>query len=331
MRGNSQSTVTFLSVDDDGQLRPNAPRAWANVLLITRLWVWLITASLLVVAVALAFWASQHSVVSLDPMGWFAWFLALLALGAASWVSLLITAMALGAIAAMLASTSVIHPYPARMLILRPFGDASLASGLRKLVKRKLGKRGYCLTLVDEAYLMNRSTREFLGAFPATAILALIQPRLAPGHPVRSERQLDAMRRRLNKRTGFSLPALWAQDNPIQIVSSDAMWQEVVAEFFHACDLVLMDLSVVKQGSEWEIGQLAQRAMLASTIFVCSRDATAEAIVKMKEIGAQTPLYIYDRAGVICDTWNATGDATSNAESAFDGHAEMTLRSTIGA
>lgn len=57
------------------------------------------------------------------------------------------------------------------------------------------------------------------------------------------------------------------------IRSSDAWWQLCVLMLMYSCDAIVIDLSLVKSGTEWELNEIKSRAFLNKCMFVVNENS----------------------------------------------------------
>lgn len=89
-----------------------------------------------------------------------------------------------------------------------------------------------------------------------------------------------------------------------KIRTTDTWWQRCVDLLSASCEVILVDLSVVKSGSRWELSKIAQEKLHNKTIFIVHRDKLENAESVMAEywnMGERPPILCYDESGKIAD------------------------------
>jgi hypothetical protein len=95
-------------------------------------------------------------------------------------------------------------------------------------------------------------------------------PRIAG---VKNERTFQRLRRALMRQMRPSLRSFLSGGEAFNIRSADEWWQDCIAMLMHSCEIVVVDLSMVKEGTAWELNELHQRALLTRCIFVAGEFA----------------------------------------------------------
>ena len=85
---------------------------------------------------------------------------------------------------------------------------------------------------------------------------------------VKNERTFQRLRRTLMRQVRPSLYSFLSGEQAFNIRSTDEWWQDCIAMLMHSCEIVVVDLSWVKEGTAWELNELHQRALLTRCIFV---------------------------------------------------------------
>jgi hypothetical protein len=91
----------------------------------------------------------------------------------------------------------------------------------------------------------------------------------------------------------------------MNIRCSDAWWKHCVLTLMHSFDIVVVDLSLIKAGTDWEIRQLCKEDLLYKTIFIASdihKDGLADTMRRYFGISAFPPKYLYDKRGRIANS-----------------------------
>jgi len=70
----------------------------------------------------------------------------------------------------------------------------------------------------------------------------------------------------------------------LNVRSSDNWWQLCILMLIHSCDAIVIDLSKVKAGTEWELNQLRARELRSRCIFVVGDEQLASAQATLEAI-----------------------------------------------
>ena len=70
----------------------------------------------------------------------------------------------------------------------------------------------------------------------------------------------------------------------------------------HSSHFILMDLSMVKPGSAWEINQLRERGLLDKVVFICGQE-TADSVPQILAAYFEQPIQVhyYDAEGILAN------------------------------
>jgi hypothetical protein len=188
-----------------------------------------------------------------------------------------------------------------RILLLRPFGQRSMTSTLKRIVLCHLGTQGHVFTLSDINYRPNPIIR--LGDFIATggryAVALIVRPsiRIARVKNARTYLELAAT---LRERLKGAFRSFITGGQAYNIKSTNQWWKWCIDLLMHSSDVVVMDISRVSTGSTWEIEQLDLRNVLPRTIFIAQEAHEAHGVESLQRILGKTQLpriYLYTAAG----------------------------------
>lgn len=197
---------------------------------------------------------------------------------------------------------------PARILLLRRFNDARIAKGLGRFLSSELRPFGHVMSLSDKHLRRSRFGWVRLAILapgnPLAALLLLIsgpvrlvdRSRFGPAF-VASAWDYRNLARRLRDRIGLNLQVAGTQKEAFLIRTSDEWWKMVVALLFDSCDAVVVDLSEVSSGTEWELERIRALDFSASTVLVARADRYEYAERVREQWGIQAPLFVYDGLG----------------------------------
>jgi hypothetical protein len=197
-----------------------------------------------------------------------------------------------------------------RILLLRPFGERKMTRALKRFVCRNVGRAGNVFTLSDRNYkpnlLITLLLRVPAEGFDLLALLML-------GPLIRSSKRVATVRRESKFRKlerhllRKATPAFWsflAGDQAFNIRSSDDWWQMCIHMLMHSCEIIVVDLSKVKEGTEWELDELHANKMLAKCVFVVGEDNVPDVrpVLERNFAGDQWPtVHVYRNDGTLAD------------------------------
>jgi hypothetical protein len=197
-----------------------------------------------------------------------------------------------------------------RVLLLRPFGERKMTRALKHFVRKKAGRIGNVFTLSDRNYKPNLLI-QILWRLPAEGLdllfIFLIGPLL--GHSkriasVKSEGKFRKLERHLLRKYS---PAFWSfmsGNQAFNIRSSDPWWKLCIHMLMHSCEVIVVDLSKVKEGTAWELEQLHAKALLDKCVFVVGEDHVADVPAVLQayfSAGAHPTVHVYGRNGRLAD------------------------------
>lgn len=176
---------------------------------------------------------------------------------------------------------------PARVLLLRKFNNTEVDYRLRRFAKRYLSPLGHVYTLADKHF-----RRPIFDIWPLllyisptvwAPILALVPWDLVRGRlngssaggriRIWSARQFRQFAQRIAERVASNTQVMASRRGAIAVRTSDAWWQPVVKLLMLSADVIVVDLSDVASGTEWELDRLSELNLLDRTVFVVRKDA----------------------------------------------------------
>jgi hypothetical protein len=205
----------------------------------------------------------------------------------------------------------LLQPNPARLLLLRPFGAGSVTRSLRGLMRRYVDGLGFTYTLADDSFRTRRFTRLIwwlliVGAVLSRflvfiAVLLMIRfPQYLPTLKIESDKDIDTLKQRLVRRFPQTAAAFHAHGEPVALVCSNALWKRVVALMMQSSDVIIMDVSLVSQGSSWELQRLGSAGLTEKTVFIAEAGHESEARAALRDRGFPSDrLYLYAPDGRI--------------------------------
>jgi hypothetical protein len=84
------------------------------------------------------------------------------------------------------------------------------------------------------------------------------------------------------------------------IRSSDDWWQMCIHMLMHSCEVILVDLSKVKEGTGWELNQLRAKNLLSKCVFIIGEEHIADIGPVLEEYfppGHAPAVHVYSNKG----------------------------------
>jgi hypothetical protein len=199
-----------------------------------------------------------------------------------------------------------------RILLLRPFQSKKVSRSLKRFVRKNVSFNGHTFTLADKyvkesrfAYVISWIPRglEDIVFIPLFFIPAIRQLRRWVN--VRGPRSYRFLKKRLARR--FTLNMFWLKsiNKVLKVRTADTWWKQCVDLLMYSCHLIVVDLSWVKQGTEWELAKIDRRDLERKTVFIAKEDAAEyarEVIAKFwPGTEAPPPLYVYCNSGKLLE------------------------------
>ncbi len=168
--------------------------------------------------------------------------------------------------------------WPARILLLRPFDTKDVSKWLKRFIRRNVTFSGHVFTLADQH--LNESLFVYLTSFVPLGPEGLIELLLYPWSK-RSRRRIYiknasdflALKSRLESR--WLLNTFWTNswwDKIRKIRAVDRWWQRCIDLLAASCDVILVDLSLVKAGTRWELSKIRNQNLDAKSIFIVQKE-----------------------------------------------------------
>ena len=216
---------------------------------------------------------------------------------------------------------------PARILLLRKFNNAEVDYRLRRFAKRYLSPLGHVYTLADKhfrrpifdiwpflLYLSPTVWVPILVLMPWDLIRGKLNGSSAGGRiSIWSARQFRQFAERIADRVACNTQVMASRRGTIAVRTSDAWWQPVVKLLMLSADVIVVDLSDVASGTEWELDRLSELGLLDRTVFVVRKDAVGSWDVLRERFD------LWRRHGGLNPVvWKGLKSATTEARRAFE-------------
>ncbi len=172
-----------------------------------------------------------------------------------------------------------------RILLLRPFGQRRLSIGLRRVIVRQFGIFGNVFTLSDRNYRPNLILDGIMWLVNVSFLVLGPVFRPSPrGAWIKNERTFLKFARSLHKRGWQNFRSFIVGDQACNIKTHNEWWRLCIDLMMNSSELIIMDVSHVGAGSEWEIVHLDRRGFLRDCIFMAQEGYEAVGVEKLSQI-----------------------------------------------
>jgi hypothetical protein len=193
------------------------------------------------------------------------------------------------------------------IVLLRPFGDRELGNHLKKFILRHVSGAGYIYTLSDVALKpLPRSNLLVMGLQSGlfAPIVFAVAPIFRPVLPLNKVvDEPSYMTFTGVKPTRFqSILNIFSGGQPFAIQSTDEWWHFCINILITKCNVILIDLTLVKDGTEYELIQIARLDLIHKCLFLVDVHCHARAKATIEKYFDRTDsikLYLIDENGVI--------------------------------
>jgi hypothetical protein len=189
---------------------------------------------------------------------------------------------------------------PARILLLRPFDQPAGGSALRRCIRRHVTFYGHVYTLANSALTGRR--RPFLWSRGDTFLWGWPAFILGFKKTVTHDFALQQLKSALNNRLVRNINWSMSVDGIFKVSVDDTHWQRALQLLATSADVILVELSMLGPGLEWELKEIAHYGLESRTIFMSAMDFEATA---RRQLEATTcrgrPFFTYDSAGRVQD------------------------------
>lgn len=188
----------------------------------------------------------------------------------------------------------------ARILLLRPFGKATMSTALERVARRYVGPFGSVFTLSDRNYRPS-VTLDLLKLFGQ--MRHFVAPLLRPSLRVASvwnDASYRGLASTLASNAILDFKSVYSGGQAFNVASANNWWKNCIDLLLHSTDIIVMDISRVQDGSAWEIVRLFRRDALDRTIFIAHVDHTEhaqQALEKHLPKGASPQILLYGQNG----------------------------------
>lgn len=211
---------------------------------------------------------------------------------------------------------SLLRRQPARILLLRKFNNKKLGKAMSNVITTELKPFGHVMTLSDKHIKRSRWSM-FAGMIPTSIPHAIFvvfwlplrillrQFNRAKHGPawVGSARNFRSLAKRLRDRLGLNAEVSWSSNKEAFIVrTSDQWWKEVIALLMHSADVIVVDLSEVTTGTQWELERIDRLKEWRRAVFTAHEDKEARARNVLADFNWGGPhVHLYDKLGDMHD------------------------------
>jgi hypothetical protein len=193
-----------------------------------------------------------------------------------------------------------------RILLLRPFGEKTLTKSLKSLILRNIAGVGYIYTLSDKNFKPNILVT--VVTFYANILLFIFNPIFRGSlrvSQVKNDRTFHKLAKVMLSELTLRVRNVASCGQAFNIRCTDSWWKCCVSLLTNSCEIIVVDISKVKEGTEWEIIELVKRNLSDRCVFISALDSSEHARkVITKHFGENTAIKIHfydDERGELCE------------------------------
>ena len=208
---------------------------------------------------------------------------------------------------------AVFRGQPARILLLRKFNDKKVSKPLRHVISSQIAPFGHTTTLSDKFF--KKSAWSWLwdlipkhwALIPVIPVWMLVrvvmrQFNRAKWGPVwvGSARNYRHLAKRLRDKIPLNfIVSCSSNKEAFMVRTHDDWWQEVIKMIMNSSDVIVVDLSNVTAGTEWELKRLDDTDMWTRAIFIAHEETISKALLSIAPYSwsEKVRLYSYDSVG----------------------------------
>lgn len=187
------------------------------------------------------------------------------------------------------------------IILLRPFGAPNLSRPLRRFVPNYLGPFGSTYTLSDKGYkpFILTTIFERLAGIGQYVVGFFLKPSRRAGI-IKDERTFLNLARRISRSRRPSFTSFLSGDQAFNVTATNDMWKIVVDMMLHSAEIVVMDITQIGAGSEWEIRLMEERGLIHNCVFISqnSKELDARHLLVLMGINPKR-LHLYDERGIV--------------------------------
>jgi hypothetical protein len=196
--------------------------------------------------------------------------------------------------------------WPARILLLRPFNTQDVSKALKRFIRRNVTFSGHVFTLADrhmkESLFLH--IMSFVPLSPEGFLMLFLYPwskRSRRRIYVKRAADFRALQARLGGRRRLNI--FWANswaDKIRKVRTVNRWWQRCIDLLATHCEVIIIDLTVVRSGTRWELSTLRDRGLEPKAVFIVQRGQLEPARAVLAEYWPDAILpriYAYDEEG----------------------------------
>ncbi|MEM8921829.1 MAG: hypothetical protein AAGB25_10675, partial [Pseudomonadota bacterium] len=191
-------------------------------------------------------------------------------------------------------ASSALRRQPARLLLLRKFNDKELAKSMEHVITDELRPFGHIVTLSDKhirrarfAWLTYLIPTNFLSLalifiwLPLRLILRQFNRSKHGAAFVGNARDYRNLAKRLRDRMALNMEVALTSKEAFIVRTDDDWWKLVVSLLMNSADVMVVDLSNVTQGTQWELERLDRLGFFERAVLTVRDDREAAARAAM--------------------------------------------------
>lgn len=193
-----------------------------------------------------------------------------------------------------------------RVLLLRPFAQKRMTASLKQIVRWYLVPAGHVITLSDSNYRPNWFIDVALRTVNVVALI--LGPLLRPSFRLASistERAFLHFAQGLHRKYRPSFLNLVCGGQAFNLRATNSWWKRCIDLLMNSCDIIVMDISRIGQGSAWEIDRLLKRGLLTRCLFIVQESHRDESIAVLRKHmpgGSEPQVYVFRDTGEVINS-----------------------------
>lgn len=218
---------------------------------------------------------------------------------------------------------AVFRSQPARILLLRKFNDKKVSKPLSRVISSQIAPFGHTITLSDKffkksawSWLWDMIPRHW-ALIPVTPVWMVIrlffrQFNRAKWGPVwvGSVRNYRHLAKRLRNRIPLNfIVSCSSSKEAFMVRTHDDWWQEVIKLIMNSSDVIIVDLSQVTAGTEWELERLNATQMWRRSVFISHEKTKDQAQKSIASYAWASKVHLF--------TYDIVGDFEKDEKTAF--------------
>ena len=157
-----------------------------------------------------------------------------------------------------------------QILVFRKFHHDNSSKGIRKIVRKNLGKFGHVFTLADSKIKVSWYVKLPM-LIGQTSLFHFRQRKIS------NTKDLDKFKEVIKKKGWLNVNWLLSATKIFPVRTSDDYWEETVLLLLEKVELILFDLSQITEAIEWELERIAKMGLFKKVVFIAPQEVIPHA------------------------------------------------------